>query len=174
MWKDIPGFEGLYQTSDSGLVRALKRRVRHGDCFVTKPMHIMKLRENEKGYLKVTLSKDGKPRQFRVHVLVAMTFIPNPNGYREVNHIDENKKNNVASNLEWCSRSFNIEHSIKTGTFKITPVAQFTLDGKFVASYKSASEVERKTGIPKGHIYRCALGRYGYKSVKGYVWKRLA
>ena len=94
VWKDIKGYEGLYQVSNMGRVRNSK------GC-------IMKQAVNDKGYLRIRLSKDGKKSHFRVHRLVAETFIPNPDNKAEVNHISCMKSDNRASNLEWVSSEEN-------------------------------------------------------------------
>lgn len=105
IWKDIPGYEGLYQASNMGRIRSLK--FRHIDRI-----HIMCLGKRTDGYLCVGLSKNGKVTSKTVHRLVALTFLPNPNGYEMVNHKDENKRNNRVDNLEWCTRSYNQVYSM--------------------------------------------------------------
>ena len=101
-WRDIPGYEGLYQVSNIGNVRSLNYNRRKG-CI-----HVLKLGYSP--YANISLCKDGKPKHYLVHRLVAEAFIPNPNNYKEVNHIDEDKTNNKVENLEWCDRSHNINH----------------------------------------------------------------
>lgn len=94
IWKDIEGYEGLYQVSNFGNVYS----------FLTKK----KLKPgNDKGYLKVNLSKQKKVKQFTMHRLVAKAFIPNPNNYPIINHKDENPSNNHVNNLEWCDYRYN-------------------------------------------------------------------
>ena len=94
MIKDVAGYEGRYFVSDTGDVFGVK-------CTKLKPHN------NGYGYMLVDLYKDGKMKHARVHRLVAEAFIQNPNGLPEVNHKDENKENNSASNLEWCTPSYN-------------------------------------------------------------------
>lgn len=171
MWRDIKGYEGLYAVNENGEVKALGRKVKHGNHYYTRKEQLMALTINEKGYLRVRLSKNGEAKTYRVHRIVAETFIPNPNNYKEVNRIDENKANNNYKNLEWCSREYNIEHSIKSGRFKIRKVSQYDLNGNFIKTYKSVSEAERETSIPKSHICKSILGRYGHKTAGGYIWK---
>jgi hypothetical protein len=86
-----------------------------GDVRLTTRKRIKKPSDNGRGYLYVAKIIDGKAKHFYVHRLVAATFLPNPNNYQEINHIDGNKKNNNVSNLEWCSRSDNLRHAYKTG-----------------------------------------------------------
>lgn len=100
IWKDIAGYEGLYQISNYGNIRNSKGR-------------LLKYYENHKGYYKVGLNKNGKNSKFRVHRLVAQMFIPNPHEYPQVNHIDGNKQNNNVTNLEWCTNTENQIHAVK-------------------------------------------------------------
>ena len=158
MWKDIEGFENYKINED-------------GEIVHKRTNHTLKHSINEKGYHKVCLQKDNRKFKTGVHRLVAKAFIPNPNNYREVNHIDENKDNNNYKNLEWCNREQNIAHSIKSGKFVITKVAQYDKNNQLIKIFNSRSEAERETGIPRTHISRCALGRYGFKSAGGYIWK---
>ena len=104
-WKPVPEYESLYAVSDSGKVKRIKKSsgAREGK--------LLKGSRTKKGYIDVVLSKDGKPKHFLVHRLVAMAFIPNLKSKSDVNHKDGNPSNNSVSNLEWCSRSENIKHS---------------------------------------------------------------
>lgn len=116
VWKDIDGFEGLYQVSNLGRVRSLDRYVQQktrwgGITQVHKKGVILTpKRENEIRYLTVSLWKNGKHYLRYVHRLVAIAFIENPKGYPEVNHIDEDKLNNEVYNLEWCDRNYNANY----------------------------------------------------------------
>lgn len=107
VWKDIKGYEGLYKISNYGEVLRLKS---YDSRNHLRNARILKQRLNEDGYLQLGLHKDGKEKKFLVHRLVAETFLSNPNNYLEVNHIDENKQNNSISNLEWCSRKYNVNY----------------------------------------------------------------
>lgn len=101
-WKDIFGYDGMYQVSDLGRVRSRKR----GEWKV------MRTGKNHKGYLQLALCKDGKQKSFYVHRLVANAFIPNNDKTKnEINHINEIKTDNRASNIEWCDRSYNLAYN---------------------------------------------------------------
>lgn len=102
-WKEIPGYEGLYQVSNTGRVRSLN----YNGTGKTK---VLKQTTNKDRYKKVTLFKKGKCKTWRVHRLVALAFIPNPNNYPIINHKDENPSNNYYKNLEWCTYSYNTNY----------------------------------------------------------------
>jgi len=110
IWKDIPGYEGHYQASNLGRIKSLCRFVTEKNTNRIRPLQgkVLIPSPNPKGYLGLALSKNGKVKQFRVHKIIAKVFIPNPNQLPEVNHIDENKNNNMAANLEWCDHYYNI------------------------------------------------------------------
>lgn len=112
IWKDIKDYEGLYQVSNLGRVRSLDKIVIRTDG---KNRHqkgkILKLQISKYGYNVITLWNNNVSKQFKVHRLVAMAFIPNPNNLPQVNHIDEDKLNNKIDNLEWCTALENNRHS---------------------------------------------------------------
>ena len=101
-WRPVRGYEGLYEVSASGKVRSIKRGIVLRPCF-----------DGRKQYVHVNLWKDGLQKSTNVHRIVAMAFIPNPNGLPEINHIDEDKTNNAASNLEWCDHTYNSRYGSK-------------------------------------------------------------
>ena len=105
VWQDIPGFEGHYQASTEGKIRSLKRgKVRE----LCQPL-------NADGYPQLKLTMNGKSKTFRVHRLIALTFIPNPLNLPEVNHVKGIKVDNRVSELEWCDRSEQMSHAFRTG-----------------------------------------------------------
>ena len=116
IWKDIEEFKGLYQVSNLGRVRSIDRLItyRTGTKRLTKGT-ILTIGQNKLGYQQVSLSKNDKMYSRRVHRLVANAFIENTKNYKEVNHIDGNKKNNKVENLEWCNRSQNMQHAVRLG-----------------------------------------------------------
>jgi len=112
IWKDIKGFEGWYQVSNLGNVRRVAPVNGSPRCKNLKPWI------NTRGYSHVTLNVCCKKTVFRLHRLVAEHFIGDPLPEQtDVNHIDGDKQNNAVSNLEWCTRSENMSHAIKTGLF---------------------------------------------------------
>lgn len=109
VWKDIKGYEGLYQVSNKGRVKSLKRKVPRGNYFYSVNEKLLKDAPNTGGYLAVSLWKNNKGKTFSIHSLVAIAFLNHkPKGYELViDHIDENKKNNNLSNLRLVTNRFN-------------------------------------------------------------------
>ena len=158
VWKDIPGYEGLYQVSNHG-------RVKRG-------AYIKKTRIARNGYVLVSLWKDGNEKKCLVHRLVADAFIDNSSGLPEVNHKDENKANNHVSNLEWCTRTYNLGYGTRRERFQKSRgkrVVQYTIDGVFIARYVSAQEAAKQTGIYQSAISNACNGVY--KQANGYLWR---
>lgn len=123
VWKDIRGYEGIYQISNLGRIKSLHRDCRNG--------RILNPAKNNSGYLRVALSNNGKIRYDSIHRLVAEAFISNPKKLPEVNHIDGNKLNNSVENLEWVTKGENQIHAYKTGLRKITERQREALRTKY-------------------------------------------
>lgn len=118
-WRDIPGYEGMYQISSFGRVKSLSRKIvkdfidgRHAEHI---SQEIILSPCSARGYKRVILHKNGEGRRFLVHRLVAEAFVDNPNCEKIVNHLDGNKTNNVPENLEWCDYSRNMQHAFDEG-----------------------------------------------------------
>jgi len=163
IWKDIEGYPN-YQVSNMGRVKSLNYRR-------TGKEKIIKGSKNNSGYLTVTLSKEGKMKSYFIHRLVASAFLDNPNNLQQVNHKDENIKNNCVENLEWCDSSYNVNFG--TRNERITqriqkPILQFTKQGEFVKKWDSATQVERELGFYQGNINKCCKGKL--KSTGDYKW----
>lgn len=103
-WRDIKGYEGLYQVSNLGRVKSLARKTNNQ---YGKKERLMTQKLDKDGYKRVGLNKNGKQIYYGVHRLVAQAFISNPNNYPQINHKDENKSNNKVDNLEWCDGKYN-------------------------------------------------------------------
>lgn len=162
IWKDIEGYEGMYQVSNLGRVKSIKFRKEK----------ILKPGRDTYGYLHISLSKNGERKQYLIHRLVAQAFIANPDNLSMINHKDENPSNNRVENLEWCTAKYNNNYGTKIQRIagKLSkPVLQFTKDGKLVKEWKSTMDVERNLGYSKGNISSCCTGRY--KSAYRFIWK---
>lgn len=110
VWKDVPGYEGLYKVSSYGKVMSLKKNLfgKYVDCE-----KLLTPSEDKDGYLRLSLVKDKKEKKFMVHRLVAMAFIDNPENLPQINHKDEIKTNNSVDNLEWCTEEYNCNYGTR-------------------------------------------------------------
>lgn len=163
IWKDIEGYEQLYQISNLGNVKSLG----NGGSNASKDK-ILKPAKLKYGYLTVNLCKQGKRKQYQIHRLVAQAFIDNPNNLPEVNHKDEDKTNNYIENLEWCERKYNINYgtrnqrSAENRSKKVMCVETGVV-------YPSTIEVERQLGFYQQNISSACNGKY--KQAYGYTWR---
>jgi len=178
VWKDIKGYEGLYQVSNLGRVKSLERTLtRKNGRRQTIQERILKPLIRRDGYLQVVFyNSNGKSERIYIHRLICKAFHENPENKPCVNHIDENKTNNSASNLEWCTYAENINHGTRNrragkaiAKALSKPVGQYTRDGKLIKVWQSAHEVQRQLGFYQGNISRAVLGKT--KTAYGYVWK---
>lgn len=174
IWKDIAGYEGLYQVSNFGRVRSLKRvfidtigRTRHFNEIILNP----KLK-NGSNYLIVSLYKhiDHKhiSKDYHIHRLVAKAFIPNPDNLPQINHKDENKLNNRIDNLEWCTQEYNLNYGTRLKRLaksKSKPV----LCVETGIIYPSINEASKMTNICRTSISKVLNKKT--PAVYGYHWK---
>ena len=163
VWKDIEGYEGLYQVSN-------KRRVKSLNYKRSGKERILKRLKNKWGYLFVHLQKDGKQKGCKLHRLVAQAFIPNPENYPEVNHRDEDKTNNAVDNLEWCTRKYNCNYGTrneKVSKSKNIPVMCIETGEVF----SSTKEAQEKTGICASNITACVRHRKYRHTARRFHWK---
>ena len=173
IWKDIKGYEGLYQASSLGRIRSLDRIVpyKNGKRFYMGK--ILSPHDNTKGYLYLNLSKNNSVQRFYVHKLVAETFLNNHLGLTEVNHKDECKYNNAIENLEFCTHKYNCQYgnrNIRTKEICSIPILQYDLNGNFLKEYSSGAEAERITGILNTSINQCLQGKQYHAG--GFYWCR--
>lgn len=166
IWKDVEGYEGLYQVSNLGRIKSFRESAKFGNPkeFYLNPYLI------NSGYHVVTLYlKDRTKRKFQVHRLVAETFIPNPENLPCVNHKDENKLNNCVSNLEWCTYQYNNNYGtarIRAADTMAKSIYQKTLDGVMIAKYRSVRIASELLGYSDSMLSEwCRAGIGG-----GYIW----
>ena len=168
IWVDIKGFKGIYKISNHGRVYSLKNNI------------IRKPKTNNRGYWQIALHKDGKEHMFLLHRLVAIHFVNNPHNYPQVNHKDENKDNNRADNLEWCTNEYNalygtrIERVTNNEDYQKSrmkmrrKVRGTSIDGLIVVELKGIKEGE-KLGFSRSGIGGCLRGVN--KTHRGFRWE---
>ena len=176
-WRDVKGYEGLYQVSSMGRVKSLERKLPHwrgGERTVKE--RILKPVMDKGGYLRVGLCDGEKRKTFKVHRLVCEAYHENPDNKPQVNHINEIKTDNRACNLEWATARENSNFGTrnerigkKSAITKSKPICQYTLDEKIVKTWASLTEVKRKTGFSQGNISEVANGNR--KTAYGFIWK---
>lgn len=169
IWKDVPGYEGLYQVSNIGNVYSLGRIAlgKNGAYYPKKPKH-MKPTLN-KGYLKLDLrNKEGERRIESVHRLVALAFIPNPNHYPEVNHINEIKTDNRVENLEWCTTAYNVNWGTRND--RVAQKLQRPIIGINIKTHKEIYFNSIADAKRNGFFPACILRGKG-KSCNGFYWR---
>ena len=185
IWKDIEGYEGYYQVSNLSRIKRLR-----GFCKSNKDGGIREVKEYiTKGYLKagywvVSLTVLPKRKKYPLHRLVAKAFIPNPNNYPFINHIDGNRSNCSIKNLEWCTHQMNVQHGYDTGLNKgkkgkkypVKPdyarnikVDYYDRLGNFIKTYNSMGEASRELGIRQSAISQSIIHKI--KRPRRYLFK---
>lgn len=159
IWKDIPGYEGLYQVSNMGKVKSLH----YGKEYILSPGV-----GGRYNYLFVILSKNAKRTKKYIHIAMWESFNgPIPKGY-DVHHKKQCENGtfiNILSNLELKDKRKHVSDH------QSIPILQFDRQGNFIKEWPSMTEVERQLGIVHNSISACCLGKYGHKTAGGYVWK---
>ena len=163
IFKDIKGYEGLYQISNLGNVKRIKKE----NYILCKPS------KDSHGYKQIVLTKDKKRKSFKVHRLVGKAFIPNPNNLPEINHKNEIKEDCYVSNLEWCSHIYNSRYGTRgyrCSKHSFKKVCQIDMITKeIIKTYDSMKDAEKETNIKYQGISKCC--RKKQKSAGGYLWK---
>lgn len=167
IWKDIVGYEGLYQVSNLGRVRTVGRTDCRGHYYKGK---VLSVEVMKKGYHRVSLCLCGKITKRMVHRLVAEVFIPNANNLPEVNHKDGNKSNNSVSNLEWSNCFDNIHHAFDNGLREhCKPIAVICVETGTV--FPSIVAASKWSGASSGRISKICSGKTGFYTAKGFHWR---
>lgn len=169
IWKDIEGYEGRYQVSNLGRVKSLAKTIDVGGKTKRfQPERVLKPSKGVKGYLLVALYKNKRSKMKRVHRLVAEAFIPNPQKMPSVNHKDENKENNKAENLEWCTHKYNNLYG--TRLKKVSkPILQLNSNGELLKEWESGKKAMRELKISDASISQCCKGIR--KTAGGFKWE---
>jgi hypothetical protein len=176
IWKDIPDYEGYYQVSNLGRVKSLPKKWGRGNGYV-KPEFFKKICKYFDGYEYTQLSIGTHRKKHKIHRLVAIAFIPNPEKKPQVNHINGVKHDNRVVNLEWATQSENIKHAYlyklqtpkKGRENKLSkPIIQYDINGLEINRYGSIREATRVFG---GNIKCYRKNLQGVtKTYMGYVW----
>lgn len=176
-WKDVVGYEGIYQVSNYGSVKSLERKTFHGKvCFTSKEKPMKQCLRG--GYKTVCLRKDNAKKMQRVHRLVAQAFISNPENKQFVDHIDGDRLNNVVTNLRWCTPRENMNNEVtyprnrralqEAWNKRSKKVYQYTLNGEFIQEWTNTSQASKATNATKQSIKLCCEGKY--RSANGFRW----
>jgi len=173
IWKDVVGYEGLYQVSNLGRVKGLERTIQGWGKSGYRPTKIkgkiMKASHDRGGYLLVGLSKDGKVKTEKVHRLVLKAFLEQPEGKNQVNHKNEIRDDNRLDNLEWCDSKYNVNYGERVER-SYKPIVQMDMNNKIIKIHASVRHAYEYLGKSmNGHISSVCNGKrndiYGYKWV---------
>lgn len=168
IWKSVVGYEGLYEVSDLGRVKSLERKCSMGSGIRTVPERILSNCLDTKGYLQVNLYISNIRTTWKVHRLVALSFIDNPESKETINHINGVKTDNMVENLEWSTQKENTIHAHKTGLangvkgsnhYKTTLSEKDIFDIKYTFSKKTGIEVAKMYGISAGSVSAIRVGK---------------
>jgi hypothetical protein len=162
IWKDIVGYEGIYQVSNLGRVKSLQRFVKLKQNLnrIVRERILVPIKRD--GYLVVNLSKNNYHKLYIIHRLVASSFIPNLENKKEVNHINGVREDNRLENLEWCTRSENQLHAYQIGLQKKINekvVLMYDMNKNFIKEFVSVKDASRKTGLFSSNISKVCLGK---------------
>lgn len=181
IWKEIPGWEGLYMASNTGKIKGICHFVvSKGGCLRRTHSVVLKEKINKFGYLVVRLQdkSTSRDRFYMVHRLIANTFIPNTQNLPFINHKDEDKTNNCVDNLEWCTAKYNVnygtcqERKIETQRLKhpnMKRIRQISMNGMLIREFISISDAARSVGVDKTRISRCCHN--SNYSCRGFKWE---
>lgn len=177
VWKDVFEFDGEYQASNTGKIKSLK----------WGKERILKTNYDTRGYPQIQLYKNGKWKNFKVHKLVALLFLPNPDNKPQVNHKFGDKTQNIVdldnlygdtTTLEWATNSENMEHAYKTGLHKrsrgknnphVKAILQYDKQGNLIKIWDCMKDIERELHIQSSNICKCCKQKL--PTAGGYIWR---
>jgi len=172
-WEPMLQYGNFYEVSNLGNVKSVDRTITRVDGVKTR-LSGKVLTHNicRKGYHRVKICHNTKPKYCTIHRLVALQFIGNPNNYPQVNHMDGDKNNNNVDNLEWCTNEYNMKHAIENGLIRFdsrkVKVSQYTLEGEYMNTFDSITIACKETNSIHSGISMCSRGFY--KHSNGYKW----
>ena len=179
IWKDIEGYENLYQISNFGRIKSLSGFFH--DEYVEREKILNSTTISNAGYQSVQLQKNGEGKRFLVHRLVAQAFIPNPHNLPQINHKDENVHNNYFANLEWCDNNYNLNYGTHNKNMSKTlskRINQYSLDGQLIKSWDTINDASTELKCSKAFIRElCTTGtarkcyRHKFDNLYNYIWR---
>lgn len=184
IWRDVPGWEGMYQVSTFGRVKTMERMIK-SNCnnFRISEERIKEVELRKDGYTATLFCRNSKVTQYKIHRLVGIAFMPNPENKRDINHISGVRSENRLENLEWATRSENKLHGFRIGMTKPTclgifgkdhhlskPVLKIDIEtGNIIERYDGLMDASRKTCLGFREISACARGKR--QSYNNYLWQ---
>lgn len=191
IWKDIEGYEGLYQVSNLGRVKSLERQVwkKRQQCYMRVRERIIQQYISKVGYYVVVLCQNGRKKTYYVHRLVAKAFIPNSENKPEIDHINTIRTDNRINNLRWATSKENSNNplsklhisewqkeNLRFGKDNINsiPIVQLSMKGTYIRSFDAIADAERETGIDHSNISvnlkekTCHAGGYRWMYLSDY------
>lgn len=193
-WRDIEGYEGLYQVSNMGRVRGLPIITKFGVRYKKHPYRILSPLVSKRGYYVVGLSKNGKTKTHTLHRLIAKAFIPNPENKLYIDHIDTNRLNNDLSNLHWVTSKENSNNPLtleknrqigkqlwadgkfdnRKNIYSCIRVGQYSKNGELIKIWDSIIDASRTLGIDSSSISAICLGTNPSRhTAGGYKWQHI-
>lgn len=176
IWKDIEGYEGIYQVSTLGRVRSIDRVTKVGNIYKNYKGRVLTPSKNPAGYKTVSLIKEGHKKTHTIHTLVAKAFIPNPENKEEVDHINTIKEDNTIYNLRWTTRLENInnplslKHNIEGHKQYAHPIKGVSnIDGSEI--YFRSKWEAGLNGFSRSAINKCIKGTISH--YKNYIWTEI-
>lgn len=175
IWKQIDGYANYMISNFGNVISIANVSIKRNSKIKGIVFKKLKITVDSSGYTRVSLYKNGTPKSYKVHRLVAEAFIPNRKNLPQINHKDENKQNNKVSNLEWCNSSYNNNYGTRNDKVRkkvSMEIACYDLKGNFIKKYKSMQET-KKDGFSPSKVCQVCKQSYGRKTHKGFIFKKI-